>query len=259
MIYDTITVSVSASIAHIVLNRPARRNAYTPDMGEELVHAIRGALADDQVRVVLLSGSGQSFCAGADREYLSGKQGKTGLRLGEEAFINEFTVEMSHSQKPLIAAIHGTAVGIGVTMVLPFDLRIATSDASFGFPFTRLGMVPALGATHILQRLVGYAKALEIVFCGSTITAAEALAIGLVNKVVAPDQLLVSAYEMAAKILQSPAASIAAARRSFAFATQASLEAAVANEKRENAALRNTRESIAVARSVGDNSPTSRS
>jgi enoyl-CoA hydratase/carnithine racemase len=243
MVYEEIEFSVSAAVANIVLNRPARRNAYTPDMGEELVHALRSAINDDEVRVVLLTGAGLGFCAGAER-------GKCGLRLGEESLINAFTVELSQSPKPLIAAINGVAVGIGVTMVLPFDIRIAASSATFGFPFTQLGMVPGLGATQIMQRLVGYAKATEIVFCGRTLDAHEALAIGLVNKVVPPEELLTVAHEVAAKILESPAASIAAARRSFAFAAHSSLGAAVANEHKENEGLRETRESIAEGRSA---------
>ena len=242
MIYETLTYRVEKSIARIELNRPARRNAYTQDMGEELVHALRSAIQDDAVRVVLLTGAGRSFCAGADRDYLTGKSGKNGLRLGEEAFINIFSIELSRSAKPLIAAINGAAIGVGATMLLPFDIRIAASDASFGFSFTRLGMVPGMGATHTLQRLVGYAKTAELLFCDSLISAQEALEIGLISKVVPPDQLLSAAYEIALRIVASPQAAIAATRRSLAFAVQASLGAAIANELSEARALQESRE-----------------
>ncbi|MEI8299520.1 MAG: enoyl-CoA hydratase/isomerase family protein [Pseudomonadota bacterium] len=245
MIYENIEVRVEAGVAVVELNRPARRNAYTPDMGQELVSALRCAINDEEVRAVILTGTGPTFCAGADREYLSGKRGKCGLRLGEEAFITSFVVELSRSNTPLIAAINGAAIGIGVTMMLPFDIRIAASDASFGFPYAQLGMIPAMGATHIMQRLLGYAKTAELLLCSSIIEAPEALAIGLVNKVTPPDQLMSSALELAAKIVASPRASIAATRRALIFAAHSSLGAAIANEHKENEELRETRESVA--------------
>lgn len=247
MIYESIRVSIDAGIAHVELHRPERRNAYTPDMGEELVHAIGHAIEADEVRVVILSGAGQSFCAGADREFLTGKLGKYGVRLGEESFINTFSLELIRAPKPLIAAIQGAAVGIGSTMLLAFDLRIAASDAIFSFPFAHLGMVPGLGATHLLQRLTGYAKAAEIIFSNATLSAQEALEIGLVNKVVPTDQLLSHARAMAEKIMESPRQSIAAAKRSLAFAAHSSLGAAMANERKENEELRGVRAAIVEA------------
>lgn len=234
MNYKEICYSIKEAIATIELHRPENSNAYTPDMGEELVHAFRCAIADTAVRVVIISGAGKNFCVGADREYLAGKTGRCGLRLGEEQFINSFPIELNNSVKPLIAAIGGAAVGIGVTMVLSFDLRIAAEDAVFGFPFTRLGMVPGLGSTHLLHQLVGRTKANEIVLCAAKVNAQEALTIGLVNKVVPREQLMAEARAMAQCIIKSPAHTIAAAKRALNFGITASFEAAFANEQLEN-------------------------
>ena len=246
MLYDDITCSIDGGIATITLNRPTRRNAYTPDMGVELAHAFRSAFADEAVRVVILAGAGAGFCAGAEREFLAGKVGRHGLALGEEEWITHFSLEICASAKPLIAAVHGAAVGIGVTMILPFDLRIAADDAVFGFPFTRLGIVPGLGSSHLLPQLVGRAKAAELVLCSSSLNAQEALAMGLVNHVVPGDQLLTAARALADRILASPPEPIAAAKRALAYGAGATLDAAIANEHRENAVLRTLREHIAV-------------
>ena len=237
MIYEDIRYRLDEGIAHIELHRPERRNAYSSDMGHELVHALRAAMTDQAVRVVILSGAGKGFCAGADREYLAGKPGRYGIPLGEEPFINEFTLELAASPKPLVAAMGGAAVGIGVTMVLPFDLRIAATDASFGFPFTRLGLVPGLGSTHLLTQLVGQAKAREWVLCGATLNAQEALAAGLVNQVVPSEQLMAEAEKWAHRMLESPPEAIAAAKRALTYGASASLSDALANEKLENRQL----------------------
>lgn len=236
--YQEISYAVNEGIATIVLNRPQRLNAYTPDMGEELVHAIRGALKDEAVRALIVTGAGRAFCAGADRDFLKGERGRSGYLLGEEPFISEFASEMAYAAKPIIAAVNGAATGIGTTMLLPFDLRIATEQASFGFPFVGLGIVPGLGASYFLPRLVGTAKARELMLSGTTVNASEALNIGLVSAVVPADQLGAAAIEAArAMICHSPEA-IEACKRVLNVGANASLPEAMAFERQESARLR---------------------
>ncbi len=190
MSYSEIVHEIDNRKSIITLNRPSKLNAYTPDMGDELIRAFRTSTKDKEVEIIILKASGKGFCAGADREFLENKKlSKKGLRLGEDEFITSFVKEISDCPKPLISCINGIAVGIGVTMILPFDIRIASEDASFSFPFTKLGILPGLGSSYFLPALVGVSKAKELVLTGSTIDAHEALKIGLINKVVSHNDL----------------------------------------------------------------------
>jgi enoyl-CoA hydratase/carnithine racemase len=241
MDYQDIRVSIADGIATLTLHRPQRLNAYTPDMGVELVAAIRRLLKDDSVRALVLTGSGRGFCAGADRDFLGGKRGSSGFLLGEEPFINEFAAELAYAAKPLIGAVNGVAMGIGATMLLPFDVRIAAAGASFGFPFVKLGIVPGLGCSYFLPRLVGVARARELILSGATIDAERALQIGLVNEVVADDALPARANAVAAAMACHDAPVVESCKRVLNLGSNGSLPEAMACERQESNRLQRLR------------------
>lgn len=238
MNYEEILVEVADGIAVVTLNRPRRLNAYTPDMGEELVTALRRLLKDDKVRAVVLTGAGRGFCAGADREYLDGKRGRCGYVLGEEPFIRDFAAELAYAGKPLIAAINGIATGIGLTMVLPFDVRVATNEAAFGFPFVKLDIVPGLGSTFFLPRLIGVARTRELILSAATVDAQQALAMGLISEVVPAEQLLHRAVAVAQSMACHEPSVIEACKRALILGENASLPEAMAYERLESRKLR---------------------
>jgi len=237
-----ILVDVADGIGTLTLNRPEKLNAYTTEMGEEVTAVLRGWREDASVRAVVLTGAGRGFCAGVDLEHLKAHQAGANLskgpRLGEEDFLRKLPLELVAYPKPLIAAVSGAAIGVGVTMILPFDVRIASEDAKLGLAFVKLGILPGLGSTHLLPRLVGRAKALELVMTARAISAREALEIGLVNQVVAAEKLMATARELAGTIAAHRPEVVAAARAAVNFGAEHSLEEAMRNEERASAALR---------------------
>jgi len=219
--YQTIDYGVADRIATITLNRPDRLNAFTARMMFELMDAIDHTDADDEVRAVIVTGAGRGFCAGADlsegaatfdRDKRSDRDERAAIR-GE---INELealrdgggrlTLRLYESKKPLIAAINGAAVGIGVTMTLPMDIRLASTQARIGFVFARRGIVPEACSSWFLTRVVGLSQALEWTFSGRVFEAEEALAGGLVRSLHEPDDLLPAARAIAAEIAENTSA-----------------------------------------------------
>lgn len=194
---------LSDGILTITLNRPEKMNAFTTQMGEQLGAALDRADADDAVRVIIVTGAGKGFCAGADISAGSVGSGSGMERKGLPP--GGIGQRLFESKKPMIAAINGAAVGVGVTMTLPMDIRIAANTAKIGFVFTKRGLVPEAGSAWFLPRIVGLPKALEWVYCGRTITADEALAAGLVNEVVPADGLLERARAIAREIADNTA------------------------------------------------------
>ncbi len=219
MDYTDINYEVSEGISTITLNRPEQLNTFTPRMRLEIIDAFDRADADDTVRVVIVTGSGRAFCAGAD----FGK--------GEETFDygsrdEEDTLELHRDngglvslriydmKKPVIAAINGSVVGVGITMTLPMDIRLASESAKFGFVFTRRGVVPEACSSWFLPRIVGMSKAMEWVLSGRVFSAHEALAGGLISEVLPPDDLISRAREISAEIVNNTSAvSVALARQ----------------------------------------------
>lgn len=221
MAYETILYEVDGPVLTITLNRPDKLNAYTAVMGAELQQAFQRADADDDVRVVIVTGSGRGFCAGAD---ISGGSGAFDTKAeGSVAFAapnaprqtgGGFVGAIFHCRKPSIAAINGAAVGVGATLTLPMDIRIAAEGAKIGFVFARRGLVPEAGSAWFLPQLVGLPTALKWCLTGSLLSAAEAQAGGLLAEVVPPDQLLARARELALLIAENTApVSIALARQ----------------------------------------------
>jgi len=207
MPYEQILYEVSDRVATITLNRPDRLNAWTMRMGAEVRHAFHTADRDANVRVILITGAGKGYCAGADMDMLQGIQ--KGQAEGEP---DEFQVEFDKSlpavfrgeysypmglSKPVIAAVNGVAAGLGVSYMLYYDMRIASERARFGVMFPRRGLIAEHGSAWILPRLVGMANACDLLYSGRLISAEEALSMGLVNRVVPHDSLLAHAREYA--------------------------------------------------------------
>jgi 2-(1,2-epoxy-1,2-dihydrophenyl)acetyl-CoA isomerase len=246
--FEHVLFEVADGIATLTLNRPEKLNAYITPMGEELTQAFRHCRDDPAVRAVILTGAGRGFCAGVDLEHLrahqaggNAAQGR-GPRLGEEDFLKVLPLELASYPKPTVAALNGAAIGVGVTMVLPLDFRIAAAGAKLGLTFTKLGILPGLGSTHLLPRLVGRARALELVLTARVILAEEAERIGLVNRVVPGEALRDAARELALAAADKAPAVLAAAKRALAFGESHGLEEAMRNEERESASLRRARE-----------------
>ncbi len=219
MAYETILTSLDAGVLTLTLNRPEALNAYTATMGAELADAFVQADADDAVRVIIVTGAGRGFCAGADMSAGADAFGGEGAKLfgagrpRTGAPKGGFTEAIYTCRKPSIAAINGGAVGVGITMTLPMDIRIASTKAKIGFVFARRGLAPEAGAASFLPRIVGLPQALRWCYSGRVFGADEALAGGLVSEVVEPEDLLPRAMEIAREIAdETSAISIAVTR-----------------------------------------------
>ena len=234
--YETILLDVRDGIATLTLNRPERLNAYVPQMGEEIVDAFAKLRDDDAVRVVILTGAGKGFCSGVDLEALKAQQsgGSTGPgpKLGEEAFLRTFPPELLEYPKPVIAALNGAAVGVGITMVLPCDVRIANEDAKLGLPFTKLGILPGLGGTYLLSRIVGEGIARELVLSARLVRGREAAELGLVNRAVPADQVMSTALELAREMAGCDPDALALAKRTLTRGPEGSMREAMEHERR---------------------------
>ena len=216
MSFEEIRYEVADHILTITLNRPDRLNAFTPTMGRELIEAFDRADADDDVRAVIVTGEGRGFCAGADL----GGGGATfdwrDRQDGDEVPRDTggvVTLRIFNSTKPVIAAINGPAVGVGITMTLPMDIRLVADGAKIGFVFARRGIVPEACSSWFLPRIVGISQAMEWVATGRVFTAHEAFEGGLVRKVHAPLDLLPAARTLASEMAESSPVSVALARR----------------------------------------------
>ena len=214
---EQIIVDVQDGILTITLNRPERMNAWTETMARELIEAFDRADADDEVRAVIVTGAGRAFCAGADLER-GGETFDWRARKGAPAVPRDnggqLTLRIFRSTKPVIAAVNGAAVGVGVTMTLPMDIRLASGDAKFGFVFARRGIVPEAASSWFLPRVVGISQAIEWVSTGRVFPAQEALAGRLVRSVHPKDELIDAARALAREIADNAApVSVALARQ----------------------------------------------
>jgi 2-(1,2-epoxy-1,2-dihydrophenyl)acetyl-CoA isomerase len=201
--FETILYEKKDRVATITLNRPEVLNAFTLIMGQEMLQAFHQAEDDEGAGCVVLTGAGRGFCSGADvREFQANIQRGTLGSVQPQA--ESLCQLMFNLRKPIIAAINGPAVGVGFTMTLPCDIRIASDHAGFGPIFVRLGLVPEFGSTFLLSRLIGLAKAKELTLLGRIIDAQEALNIGLVNKVVPHEDLMAETMSLATALAQGP-------------------------------------------------------
>lgn len=219
MDYQDITLDTSDGIATITLNRPDKLNAFTGRMMHEIIDAFDRTDADDSVKVVIVTGAGKGFCAGADLS--SG--GETFAKGGSDVQTKQgvprdggglVSLRIFNSLKPVIGAINGAAVGVGVTMTLPMDIRLASENAKFGFVFAKRGIVPEACSSYFLPRIVGIQQATEWVYTGRVFPAQEAKDARLVRSVHAADDLLPAARELAREIADNTApVSVALSRR----------------------------------------------
>jgi len=204
--YEQIKYEVAERILTITLNRPDHLNAYTEFMGDEIMAALDQAEADDNIRAIIVTGEGRAFCAGMDL----GDGGTTFdySKVDEEDHRDGggvLALRIFKSTKPIIAAINGPAVGIGLTMTLPMDIRIASNTAKMGIVFVRRGVVVDACSSWILPRIVGMGQALEWSLTGRIFSAQEGFAAGLLNKIVAPEEVLPAARAIALEIAQNTA------------------------------------------------------
>ena len=214
MNFETIKYEVKDKILIITLNRPDRLNAFTGQMMNDLISAFDSASNDDEVRVVIVTGEGKGFCAGADlgagEATFNRDENPRAKKTDDEDNLEwlrdgggRTTLAIYDCSKPIIAAINGPAVGVGVTMTLPMDIRLASEEAKFGFVFARRGLVPEAASSWFLPRIVGISKSLEWTFSGKVFDAEEALQGGLIRSVHSKDSLLDEAKKIANEIIEN--------------------------------------------------------
>jgi enoyl-CoA hydratase/carnithine racemase len=228
--YETITYERRGAVGLITLNRPDRLNAWTPQMASEQAHAIRTANQDNEVGALVMTGAGRGFCAGADMRDTFGKRldgsdpaepddsgaagsSEAGGRAGLEPEGGQSGgmppdvdwIGLVRESKPLIAAVNGAAVGIGTTMILPFDVIVASERAKFGMLFIKVGLVPELASTRLLAQRVGVGRAGEMCLTGDLFDGAEAYRMGLADRLAPPEELLDNALDLADRIAANPA------------------------------------------------------
>lgn len=206
-----IETAADAGVTTILLNRPEKLNAFGGTMREDLLEALRAAASDRGCRVVVLTGAGRAFCAGGDVEFMSDLQKKGDIAAFRKLLdagrdIVMFIAEMS---KPVIAAVNGVAVGAGCNLALACDYRIAAEEAKLGQTFVRIGIHPDWGGTWLLPRLVGRSRAFELMATGRIVDAAEALSIGMVDRVVPRESLAAETDSLAKTIAAGPPLAIA--------------------------------------------------
>jgi enoyl-CoA hydratase/carnithine racemase len=218
MAYNTLDWQIDQRVLTLTLNRPAQLNAFTVEMANELIDAYQRASADDAVGAVVVTGAGKAFCAGMDLsvggnvfgldETLNPSLAEQAARWDDPAIVNgvrdtggRVSLAVYDCKKPVIAAINGAAVGIGATMTLPMDVRLASDKARIGFVFGRIGVVPEACSTWFLPRIVGLQQALDWVYSADILSAEQALAGRLLKAVVPHDQLLAEAHALAHKYI----------------------------------------------------------
>ncbi len=238
MDYEQILYEKSDGIGTITLNRPERRNAFTPTMIREWAAALEDARIDTSVGVVIVTGAGKGFCAGADLRGGEGAEIQSADRPTTAADFRHWLRDSVHYvpravallDKPYIAAVNGAAVGAGMDMCSMADMRIVSETARFAMAYVKVGLVPGDGGCYYLPRIVGLAKALELIWTGDFFDAEEAVRIGYASKAVPADELLPATRELAQRIVEGPAVAIQLAKqlvyRSYDSTVEQALEAA---------------------------------
>jgi enoyl-CoA hydratase/carnithine racemase len=230
MEFETLLYEGDSTVATITLNRPSKLNAFTTRMGQEIVTAFRHADNDDAVRVIIFTGAGRAFCAGADiggfADQIKARESGRTRNESREGML-AFPSLMRTLRKPSIVAINGFALGVGATMTLPCDIRIMASEAKIGFVFARVGLMPELGSSYYLPRLVGASRATEMMLTGRNYSADECLAMGLVSQVAPAAELMDRARGLADEICKGAPTSLALTRRAINVGLGGSLESAI--------------------------------
>ena len=234
-----VLVSREDSIATITLNRPEAMNAFDASLAAEVADAVATVSGDPSCRVILLTGAGRGFCAGADLASLKDIVVARDRNRARELVTNGARIVQAivSAPKAVVAAVNGPAAGGGASLALACDVRIASTDASIGMVFNRIGLHPDLGATCLLPLLAGFGRAMELVLSGDMIPAPEAHRIGLFNRVVAGDALMSDAYAFARKLAAKAPRALARAKRSMHAELRLSLDQTLALELEEQLAL----------------------
>lgn len=218
MSYKCLLYGVEDGIATLTLNRPERLNALGDTLRFDIYDAVTRGAADPGVRVLVITGAGRGFCSGGDVKAMS-ERGQAGAETAPDERISPIrdrtVIAMRDCVKPIIAAVNGAAAGAGMSLALACDLRIASTAAKFSQAFVKRGITPDWGASWFLPRVVGAAKAAELILTGDTIDAAEALRLGIVNAVVAPEELMTETRKLARKIADGPPVAIQLAKRAI--------------------------------------------
>ena len=223
---DTILTSVADGVLTITLNRPDALNAFTVEMKEGLLAAFKDAARNKDVRVVILTGAGRAFSAGQDLKERAGPDvNDLGTELRQR--YNPIILAMRRLEKPIVGAINGVAAGAGISIAIACDILIASDKASFMEAFGRVGLVPDTGSSWFLPRLVGPARAAEMMFTADSVDAATAERIGLVNRVVPADDLMDEANALAARLAQAAPMALALAKRALNRALNSTLDDAL--------------------------------
>lgn len=230
MAYKCLLYDVKDQIATLTLNRPERLNALGDTLREDLYNAVLKSAAEENVRVLVITGAGRGFCSGGDVKSMSERE-----QSGEKPPVVErwtpirdrIILAMRDCPKPIIAAINGAAAGAGMNLALACDMRIASSAAKFSQAFVKRGLHPDWGGTWFLPRIVGTAKACELIFTGDSLDAAQALELGIVNAVVAPEALMAETHKLARKIADGPPVAIQLAKRAIYHNQDADLRSAL--------------------------------
>jgi len=238
--YETVIVETAEHICTITLNRPDRFNACSRQLTADLGDALKTAADNDDVRVVILTGAGRAFCSGQDlaelqEGYAQGQPPQLGRILHER--YNPVIERMCGMRQPIIGAINGIAAGAGCSLAFACDMRIASENAAFMEAFINVGLAPDAGSTYFLPRLIGHTKAMEMCCTGRIVDAAEALRLGLVNRVLPPEGLMEEAMSLARTIASKSAPAIAATKRLLNQSLTASLDWQLAAEAEAQDAL----------------------
>lgn len=245
MEYENILVEKESGIATVTLNRPDRLNAINERMGHEYMELMETLSQDGDVRVVILRGAGKAFCAGADvGSFMALVEAR---ERGEHAVLHpDFRRRVPHIMRnmpqPTIAAVQGNVLGLGFTIALNCDMRIASEDARFGTGHVRLGLCPECGSTYLLPRLIGLPRALELALTGRVFSAQEAYDMGMLNRLVALDKLAEATHELAKAIAAAPPLAVPVIKRLMHSGLNTELAAQVEFEATSIAALFQTRD-----------------
>jgi 2-(1,2-epoxy-1,2-dihydrophenyl)acetyl-CoA isomerase len=228
---ESVQYELAEGVATITLARPDAMNSLTVETKTELREAVERARDDTAVRAVVLTGSGRAFCAGQDlREHAANLDAGLGLAGTLEDHYSPIVLALSRMPKPVVAAVNGVAAGAGFSLTLACDLRIASEKASFATAFTSIGLAPDSGMSWTLQQLVGRAKTLELLLLAEPVRAAEALELGLVNRVVPPEKLDAAARELAVRLAAGPTLAYGAVKAAVEFAAATDLGGALVKE-----------------------------
>jgi len=211
MNYETLTISIRENTAYITLNRPERLNSFDLKLGQELYHVLRNIATNNDIRIVIIKGTGKGFCGGGDVKEMHTAEDKSQFLRDLTRAIHKCVIEMRTMEKPVIAAVNGAAFGAGLSLMLACDIIIAVKGAKMGTAFIGIGLAPGCG-TQFFTKLVGYQRSCEYILTSKTFKAEEAKELGIINKIVEPDKLDEAIEEIVSKFRKLPPIAVGKAK-----------------------------------------------